>query len=79
MDPTLVAGLTSAGILCMYMIIKKISKSQCHSDSGCIQCDVPTIDIAKDNTMRVERLEDLIRTLQGDVLKDRPISPASQL
>jgi iron only hydrogenase large subunit-like protein len=79
MDPTLVAGLTSAGILTLYMLIKKISKSQCHSDSGCIQCDVPTVEIAKQNTERVERLEDLIRSLQVGAPPDRPTSPASRL
>jgi iron only hydrogenase large subunit-like protein len=79
MDPTLVAGLTSAAVLMVYMLIKKISRSQCHSDSGCIQCDVPTIELAKENTQRVEKLEDLIRILQEGIPRDRPISPASQL
>jgi hypothetical protein len=74
METGIVAALGSVVVLLGYAIIKKISRSRCHSDSGCIQCDTPAIDIARENTKRLDSIADLIMQLNP---KEDPIFPVS--
>ena len=63
MESGLVAALGSVGVLLGYVVVKKLSRSRCHSDSGCIQCDSPAVELAKENTKRLDNIAELIAQL----------------
>jgi len=63
MEAGLIATLGSVGVLFGYMVVKKLSRSRCHSDSGCIQCDSPAVELAKENTKRLDNIAELIMQL----------------
>jgi len=56
-------ALISCCVLLGYVIVKKISRSHCHSDSGCIECDTPAVEVQRENTTRIEKTEDLLKQL----------------
>ena len=59
---TLVVGL-------VYVIVKRLKTSRCHSESGCLECDSPSIEeLHKQTTERVDKHEDELKTL-FDMLK----------
>ena len=66
----LIAGGGTLLVVFGYMLVKKISKSRCAMDSGCLTCESPAIELAKKHTERLDNLFDIIKRLDRD--RDRP-------
>ena len=49
-----------------YMIVKKISRSRCAVDSGCITCESPAVELQKKTTERLDDLFDMVKRLEPD-------------
>jgi len=74
MESGLIAALGSVCVLLGYTIIKKISRSRCHSDSGCIQCDT-AVQMVKQNSQRLDNITELIMQLAPQ----KAVSPKHQV
>jgi len=64
MEQTLITASISFGVLFGYVIVKKIARSHCHSDSGCIECDTPAVEVQRENTTRIENMEKFMLQFQ---------------
>ena len=68
----LIAGGGTLLVVFGYMLVKKISKSRCAMDSGCLTCESPAIELAKKHTERLDNLFDIIKKLDRDRPDPRP-------
>ena len=69
------AFLASAGTLVIvlgYTLVKRLRRSNCHSDSGCLECDSPAIEMHKENTSRLQQQSDKINELYDIIKKQAP-------
>ena len=63
-------------IVAGYMIIKRCKASSCHADSGCCEINSPALEIAKQQTERLEKhdvkLEEILIMLKGQLPQELP-------
>jgi hypothetical protein len=63
-ETVLYGSLGTLAVGLAYVIIKRLKTSTCHSESGCLQCDSPSIEeLHKQTTERVDKHEDELKTL----------------
>ena len=74
MESALLGSLGTLGIFAGYALVKRFSRSNCHGNSGCLECDSPAIEMQKQQTERIDSLYDMIKKLQPDV-EQGPVSP----
>ena len=63
----LIAASGSLLVVCGYMLIKKISRSRCAVDSGCVECESPAVELQKKQTERLDDLYEIIKKLEDQV------------
>mgnify|MGYP000380245734 CR=1 FL=1 len=68
------AGAGTLAVVFGYMIIKKIAKSRCAVDSGCLTCESPAVEMAKQHTERLDSLFEMVKKLEPHPV---PASPES--
>ena len=78
------ALLISLGTLLVvagYMIVKRMARSNCAINSGCLQCDSPAVELAKQHTelakKHTERLDELFEMIKQITPQQGPVSPIS--
>ena len=71
------ASLGTLGIVAGYALVKRFSRSNCHSDSGCLQCESPAVELHKANTVRLEEQKDKLDELFEIIKKSQAPGPGS--
>ena len=67
----LLASLGTLLVVAGYMIVKRLSRSNCAVDSNCLKCESPAIELAKKQTERLDKIWDIIQQLSPADLKDQ--------
>ena len=62
----LIAGGGTLLVVFGYMLVKKISRSRCAVDSGCITCESPAVELQKKTTERLDDLFEMVKRLEPD-------------
>jgi len=44
-----------------YALIKRFRRTRCHSDSGCMECDSPAVELQKKNTERLDQIFEILK------------------
>ena len=63
MEEGLIASLGTLLVVAGYMLVKRMSRSNCAVDSGCLQCDSPAIELQKKQTERLDELFEMIKKI----------------
>ena len=48
-------------IVAGYALIKRFSRTHCHSDSGCMECDSPAVELQKQQTERIDQIFEILK------------------
>ena len=70
----LVVSLGTLLVVAGYMVVKRMARSNCAVDSGCLQCESPAVEMQKKQT---ERLDELFEMIKKMAPKSPPVSPIS--
>ena len=57
-------------IVAGYALIKRFSRTHCHTDSGCMECDSPAVELQKQQTERIDQIFEMLKqTAPGPELR----------
>ena len=65
----LIAGGGTLLVVFGYMLVKKIARSRCAVDSGCITCESPAVELQKKTTDRLDDLFEMVKKLDPEILE----------
>ena len=62
-----------------YALIKRFRRTRCHSDSGCMECDSPAVELQKQQSERLDQIFEILKKtepegpgLREDLSQDPP-------
>ena len=67
---------TALLLLAGYALLKRFKNSSCHSDSGCLECDSPAIELAREQTERLDEQSGQLKQIMS-MLKGVRLDPES--
>ena len=53
-------------IVAGYALIKRFRRSRCHSNSGCMECDSPGIELQKQQSERLDAIFELLKKTEPE-------------
>ena len=73
----LYSALGSLVVALGYVLVKRLSRSNCESHTDCCECSSPALELQKEHTGRLENLEKTIETLVNRLEPDlgTPVTP----
>ena len=63
----LLASLGTLLVVAGYMLVKRLARSRCQVDSGCMQCDSPAVELAKKHTERLDEIFEMIKQVRPEL------------
>ena len=66
----LLASLGTLLVVAGYMLVKRLARSRCQVDSGCMQCDSPAVELAKKHTERLDEIFEMIKQVRPELRED---------
>ena len=57
-------------IVAGYALIKRLRRSHCHTNSGCMECDSPGIELQKKQTQRIDQIFEFLKITKPHEVRD---------